>query len=337
MSLQHYWYIAATERAVRRKPQSVQLFDRHYAVFHQGHGRFAALEDRCPHRNAPLSAGHVCDGKLQCPYHGWQFAGDGTLAAIPALTHPPAIRVPALACIAQDGYIWLCPGTPVTPAPPPFPHLGDKGWTSFRLHTRFAAPVEQCLENFLDCPHAVYVHNRWFRAPTGKAVRATVHLLADGAEIAYENEPREKSWVWRLLQNSASELQHTDRFIAPATSRVDYRFSDRKHYIITSVCTPRSQNDTDVHTVITFKHRHAALGLLTRLIFEPLSRRIIRQDVDIMQKQRDNIARFGGEERFYMSQADLLMPSILAWRQALANGSAPPAAQRHCQTSELYL
>lgn len=325
MSLHNYWYIAATERDVRRKPQCLTLFDRHYVVFHAGNGRFAAMEDRCPHRNAPLSAGKVCNGQIRCPYHGWQFAADGRLARIPALDGQalPAIRIPTVHCTAQDGYVWLCPGNPATPAPLPFPHLNEAGWTSFRMRTRFAAPVAQCLENFLDCPHAVYVHDSWFRSATGKPVRATLRHLADGAEVEYENEPREQSWVWRLLQNSGTEMRHTDRFIAPATSRVDYRFSDRKHYIITSSCTPISENETEVHTVISF--RYGRLGPLVRLVFEPLSHLIIGQDVDIMQRQRDNIRRFGGRERFYTSEADLLLPAIQAWRQALAEGSEPPA------------
>ncbi|MCP2041598.1 phenylpropionate dioxygenase-like ring-hydroxylating dioxygenase large terminal subunit [Neisseria sp. HSC-16F19] len=327
MSLHNYWYIAATSAAVKKRPQCVQLFGTHYVVFHRGGGGvFAALQDRCPHRNAPLSAGKVCDGQIQCPYHGWRFDGDGRLAAIPALTAQalPAIRVPALHCMEQDGYVWLCPGTPATDTPLRFAHLGEPGWTSFRMRTRFAAPVAQCLENFLDCPHAVYVHESWFRAPTGRAVRATVRHLADGAEIEYRNEPRERSWVWRLLQDSNTDMRHTDRFIAPATSRVDYRFSDHKHYIITSSCTPLNDNETEVHTVISFKY--GRIGPLVRLVFEPLSRLIIRQDVDIMAKQRANIRRFGGTERFYMSDADLLMPAILAWREALEQGATPPAA-----------
>ena len=322
--LHNYWYIAARERDVRRRPQSVTLFGQPYVVFATGHDQYGALQDRCPHRNAPLSAGKVCQGQIQCPYHGWRFDHHGALADIPALAGQtlPNICVPSAHCVAQDGYVWLCVGTPASAAPLPFPHLNEPGWHHFRLRTRFAAPVAQCLENFLDCPHAVYVHNRWFRAPTGKPVQVRLRHLDDGAQIEYQNEPREHSWVWRLLQNSATEMTHTDRFIAPATSRVDYRFSDRKHYIITSSCTPCDDNDTEVHTVISFKFGH--IGALVRLVFEPLSRIIIRQDVAIMQKQRDNIRRFGGRERFYHSQADVLMPAIQAWRQALDGGTPPP-------------
>lgn len=144
---------------------------------------------------------------------------------------------------------------------------------------------------------------------------------ADGAQIEYADEPREKSLVWRLLQNSETRMSHTDRFIAPSTSQVDYRFSDGKHYIVTSSCTPLDEDTTEVHTVISYKF--GRLNGLIRLLFEPLSHLIIRQDVNMMQKQRDNIDRFGGRARFCNSAADLLMPEITGWRKTLAEGGEP--------------
>ncbi len=335
--LTNYWYIVARERDVRRKPRSIRLFNQHYVVFQAQNGEFAALQDRCPHRNVPLSEGKVCDGEIQCPYHGWRFNSKGELSHIPSLPTqtPPNIIVPSVHCCAQDGYIWLCVGEPESPKPLPFAHLGETGWVSFKMRKRFQASVAQCLENFLDCPHAVYVHQGLFRSPTRKPVRATLRYLSDGAQVEYANEPREQSLVWQWLQNSDTEMRHTDRFIAPATSRVDYQFSDKKHYIITSSCTPLSDTETEVHTVMTFKY--GQWGNFIRLFFEPLSHIIIQQDVNILKKQRDNINRFGGTERFYIhSEMDVLLPAIVAWRKALSEGTTPPPADM-VKEFELFL
>jgi len=189
------------------------------------------------------------------------------------------------------------------------------------MQTRFDAPVEACLENFLDCPHATFVHRRWFRAPTGKKVRVKLRSLADGAEAEYFHEPREKSLVWWLLSPANTQMKHTDRFIAPNISRVDYEFSNGFHYIITSVCTPLTARRTEVYTTITF--RYGRIGKLVRLLFEPLSRIIIRQDVKMLNAMQKNIDRFGGA-RFNSSEADLLAPHIIRWREAIRNDSAPP-------------
>jgi len=154
----------------------------------------------------------------------------------------------------------------------------------------FDGSVESCLENFLDCPHATFVHNFWFRKLTARSLQATVTATDDGAVASYYDEPREGSVVWKFFSKSNSTMQHTDRFIAPSTTRVDYIFSDKRHYVITSSCTPLSESKTCVYTVITF--RFGRIGWFVRLFFEPLSRWIIHQDVNMVALQQDNIERF---------------------------------------------
>ena len=41
------------------------------ALFRTGDDRVFTLEDRCPHRNGPLSEGIVHDGCVTCPLHNW--------------------------------------------------------------------------------------------------------------------------------------------------------------------------------------------------------------------------------------------------------------------------
>jgi len=298
------------------------------ALFRDARGAAAALEDRCAHRNAPLSMGRVAGDCLECAYHGWRYDGKGRVAEVPALPVAAAgqsshsVRCYELA--EQDGFVWVSKD-PVRPriGPPAFPFFGQPGWTSFTLKTLFRAPVEACLENFLDVPHATFLHRYWFRAPTAREVKAVVRTLEDGAQAEFFEEPREASLVWWLLAPRGGAMRHTDRFIAPRTSRVDYEFPGGLHYVITSSCTPIDETSTQVYTVISF--RHPALGALVRLLFEPLSRRIIRQDVDMLDAQYANVERFGGA-CFAHTRADLLGRHIADWRRALAAGTPPPAA-----------
>jgi phenylpropionate dioxygenase-like ring-hydroxylating dioxygenase large terminal subunit len=321
-----YWQIACRSKDLGRKPLQVLVSSRSVVLYRPAPGQVAALEDRCAHRNAPLSLGRVCDGHLQCAYHGWSYDAQGRVANIPALTTcaPAAgeIRIPHFKVLEQDGFVWIAPAQ-ATGAPPSFPYLRTPGWTSFTLQTRFTGTVEACLENFLDCPHATFVHKYWFRAPTAKPVRAVVKALEDGAVAEFFAEPRKKSLVWWLLAPRRGQMRHTDRFIAPAMSRVDYEFPSGLHYIISSFCTERTPAQTEVFTVISFKW--GRLGPLIRLYFEPLSRRIIKQDVEMLAHQQTTIERFGAP-CFVSSPADLLGRHIVAWRQALRSGAAAPEA-----------
>lgn len=329
--LERFWYIACTSKDLGSTPVAATMLNRAVVLFRGESGRVAALEDRCLHRGAPLSKGRVEAGLLSCPYHGWQYGCDGRVASIPTLplrdTPLEGCRLPGFPCIEQDGYVWVSPSVEAPPdTPRRFPFLDEPGWSSFRMTTQFSAPVEMCLENFLDCPHATTVHKSWFRSPTAKSVRAVVRTLADGAEAEYFDEPREKSLVWALIAPSRKEtMTHRDRFIAPSTTEVDYQFSNQAGYWITSCCTPLTEDSTQVFTVITF--RFSWLTPIIRMIFEPMARRIIRQDVEVLRDTQANLKRFGRTSFRVISQ-DLLYPHIRQWRNALRQGAAGPEAGR---------
>ena len=36
-------------------------------------GRYAALDNRCPHQGGPLGEGSIEEGWLRCPWHGWDY------------------------------------------------------------------------------------------------------------------------------------------------------------------------------------------------------------------------------------------------------------------------
>jgi phenylpropionate dioxygenase-like ring-hydroxylating dioxygenase large terminal subunit len=328
------WYILCRSRQLGRKPRRFMHAGLALVAFRTEQGKIGILEDRCVHRAVPLSAGQVCGDTVVCPYHGWAYDCDGKVAAVPALATIP-IQVQLRSWIAResDGFVWFFSGAGEASAhPPSFPHLGAPGWTSFVMQTTFGAPVDACLENFLDCPHATFVHKYWFRAPTKKAVKAVVTTLPDGAQAEFFEEPRKRSVVWYLLAPRNGSMQHTDRFIAPNTSRVDYVFPSGLHYIITSVCTPVSARQTQVHTIISFRFK--GLGWLIRLFFEPLSRWIIRQDVQMLALQQGNLGP--GAPSMHSTDADLLGPHIVAWRKAMLNNTAPPPAGQQ-RGVEIYL
>jgi hypothetical protein len=159
------------------------------------------------------------------------------------------------------------------------------------------------------------VHRGWFRSPHVKEARAQVTRSAHWIEARFVAERDAQSVVSRLLFPSGKNLLHTDRFSMPSTSRVDYAFGPERHFIITSQCTPISDYETEVYTVISF--RFGRIGSLVRLVFEPLCRRIIRQDVRILRRQTEQLKRFGGEH-FTFIESDLIGPDILRlWQQAL--------------------
>lgn len=333
MKLKKYWYIAAKSSELSGKPIRSVIFDERIVLFRQSDGEPAALVDRCAHRNMALSAGRVDRDLLECPYHGWKYDKDGTCEEVPSLEDTAKLSgaklVRTYPVRESQGFIWVFMGEGEPPGPPfNFPCYRESGWTSFTMKTRFQASVFNCLENFLDVPHTAHVHKGWFRSRTTKRITAKVHRSSVGVDVEFIDEPELKSLIGRVLVPFRSRAVHTDRFIMPNVSRVDYRYSQKRHFIITSQCTPISDCATEVYTVITF--RYGPINVLVRLFFEPISRIVIKQDVKALKLQTEQIKHFDGPQ-FTFVETDLVGRHIQAlWRWAADEG----AAQRPIQESE---
>ncbi len=71
-----------------------RVFDvagRQIAIFNLG-GRFAAIDNTCPHRGGPLADGMVNGDVVTCPWHGWMFdcnSGKSTRNAAVCVTSYP--------------------------------------------------------------------------------------------------------------------------------------------------------------------------------------------------------------------------------------------------------
>jgi phenylpropionate dioxygenase-like ring-hydroxylating dioxygenase large terminal subunit len=334
--LENHWYTISTSKEVNKKPKRFIIFSKAVVVFRIKNIAYC-LEDRCLHRNVALSKGKICGDNLQCPYHGWQYDKNGHVDFIPSMGDQFKLNksIKNYQCVEQDGYIWICIGeNPVSKMPPKLPKINDKGFVTFTMKTHFFASTEQCLENFLDCPHAAYVHKFWFRTATNKKITAILRVLEDGVEAEYIDEPREKSLVSKLLLFGGNMKSHKDRFIAPATSRVDYVFDkSSRHYIITSNCTPINETETMVYTTITFKFWR--ISWLIKLFFKPLSQIIIRQDQLMLKNQYDNI-KLKDKANFVLVKSDILLSYINAFRQSISTNSNPPKSGLEKQI-EIYL
>jgi phenylpropionate dioxygenase-like ring-hydroxylating dioxygenase large terminal subunit len=118
------WYPVARAIDVGTTPVQVGAAGHAYVVVRlRPGGEVAAFPARCPHRLAPLAAGSVVDGRLQCTYHGWRFDAEGRCVDIPSLgdaaTPPARADLPMPWAVEErHGWVWLAPDRTATPAPP---------------------------------------------------------------------------------------------------------------------------------------------------------------------------------------------------------------------------
>lgn len=162
LALRHCWQPVARLEDLKDGPQRAVLLDQPLAVFLSDNGEAAVVADRCAHRGALLSMGKVRGKSIQCPYHGWEWAGDGSCTRIPSLADqrqiPPLARVPSYPTRVHWGLVWTTLEEPLTDVPD-VPWFDPDEWTwghgaPFELPVAFGLMIE----NFRDVAHFAFVH-----------------------------------------------------------------------------------------------------------------------------------------------------------------------------------
>ncbi len=77
----NFWYPMATTVELTDKPLRVRALSQDFVVFRDSQGKAQCLSNTCTHRGGSLSGGKIVGDHVQCPYHGWQFNGAGSLQA----------------------------------------------------------------------------------------------------------------------------------------------------------------------------------------------------------------------------------------------------------------
>lgn len=339
MKLDDFWYVVAESAELAGGAVLARtVLGERLAVFRDGEGVAAALRDRCMHRAAPLSAGTVEAGQLRCPYHGWRYRGDGSVAHVPA--EGPDAREVAGRCARryatreQHGYVYVrLSDTPAVDLPPfEIPSWGAPGWGRVRLQNRFANNVTNCVENFIDVPHTVFVHPGIFRTARGQAIRATVTREGGTVMVRYHGETDNLGWFAWFLNPGGHPIEHSDQFLMPNVTHVRYAMGPRRTFLITSQSVPVDDRETLVYTDLCYDY-----GWVTPLaapIVRYQSQAVIDQDLVILRQQAENLARFGGG--FANTPADIVHVWVESIREALEAGKDPRELPARTRDITLY-
>jgi phenylpropionate dioxygenase-like ring-hydroxylating dioxygenase large terminal subunit len=104
------WYVVAEKNEIHsKKPYKVTVWGKDYVIWKTSPNTYTALEDICPHKGAALSVGSIENGRITCPYHGYEFDQIGNLTVVPGLCFQPSpiYNIPRFAVVEKNGWIYL--------------------------------------------------------------------------------------------------------------------------------------------------------------------------------------------------------------------------------------
>ena len=162
MFVRNAWYVAAWDHELSRSMLRRIILEEPVVLFRTTEGKAVALEDRCCHRQAPLSMGRLAGNVVTCPYHGLQFDTTGRCIQVPSQEKiPPGARVRSYPVVEKNHWIWIWTGDPAKADPAlieDFHWLDDPAWRFGGSYLHVEGNYLLVVENLLDTTHLPFLH-----------------------------------------------------------------------------------------------------------------------------------------------------------------------------------
>ncbi|KAI8551001.1 hypothetical protein RHMOL_Rhmol06G0150900 [Rhododendron molle] len=108
--MKNFWYpVAFSADLMDDTMVPIDCFEEPWVIFRGKDGEPGCVQNTCAHRACPLHLGSINEGRIQCPYHGWEYSTDGKCEKMPS-TKLLNVKIRALPCLEQEGMIWIWPG-----------------------------------------------------------------------------------------------------------------------------------------------------------------------------------------------------------------------------------
>lgn len=329
----------------KTKPTPFTLLDQDIVIWWDKKNQtWQAFIDQCPHRLARLSEGRINEqGLLECPYHGWAFAGNGACQIIPqqppegkAETSPRAC-VKTLPTTEKQGLLFIYPGHPENAAKTKVPVIepieaAPEGWVIIDTFRDLPYSALTLLENILDPSHIAFTHHR------------TVGNRANAAPLELELVNSGKNGfqgIWKQGLNSRQTGELSTTFIAPGLMWHD--INSPKARILTVVyAVPIRQGECRIIARFPFKFASKIPGIFIKLrprwYYHIGQNGVLEDDQIFLHHQERYLEAKGGSpnfnKAFYLpTKADSFVSALRQWvnqyqADPFSDQPLPPALPR---------
>jgi phenylpropionate dioxygenase-like ring-hydroxylating dioxygenase large terminal subunit len=164
-SILRYFHPVIHAKQLGAKPVRVLIAGHPIVLFREADGKTAALDDLCPHRRSPLSQGRVRpDGRISCPYHGWNFDGKGG-GRSPLSPELKQCDTRAYQVVEYLQHLWI---SELQTHLEQFSVIDDAGFEfAGNVSVLFEGSIELTLDNITEDEHFAFVHSSFGWDETG--------------------------------------------------------------------------------------------------------------------------------------------------------------------------
>jgi phenylpropionate dioxygenase-like ring-hydroxylating dioxygenase large terminal subunit len=294
-NVKNSWHLVALSQNVKQgQVLSLKLVGSSIALFRSPTG-LSGLIDRCPHRNYPLSLGRVVGNHLECPYHGWRFAGDGSCVQVPGCrlqdTRLEKLAAEAIQVREIAGGIFVC----LDQNGPLEPHLpglfGDNTLDHFWWEQGiWKGRALDAIENVMDPFHTNHLHHGFIRRRDQRLpVTLLVNSFDNGIEMVIEQTSPDLGLMSRFLEGDRARSR--TRYYPPTIAQARWEGKSRLTLCVTAFFTPVDDNSFRPFACFTTPKGVVPNWLkqmAIRLFLDP----VVTQDRKALETQHKTIQEF---------------------------------------------
>ena len=160
------WYVVGESNKIEKnKLYKSTVWSKDYVFWKDDNNKFYAMDDDCSHRGASLGLGTLENNRVICPYHGYEFDGEGKLCIVPGLnfTNTQCQNQVTYNIVEKNGWIFLNTVNTIFYQPTELclfeeDEANDPSFSPIFLNVGFKAYGRVVSENSLDIMHIGFVH-----------------------------------------------------------------------------------------------------------------------------------------------------------------------------------
>lgn len=198
MFVKNAWYCAGWDYELSQGKSALlqrRIAGEEIVLYRKPDGGVVALEDRCCHRQAPLSIGAKEGDSLRCMYHGWKFGPTGKCIEIPGQEEiPERACVRSFPVVERNNWIWVWMGEPAKADPELICFSvgpGHPDWNMKTSYVRVNANYRLEIANLSDLTHISWVHDQTFGG-------TTAYTTARGTQIVKPRGLHTDMWLRKV-------------------------------------------------------------------------------------------------------------------------------------------
>lgn len=326
------WYVAAFGEEIKDQLLARTLLGRRLVFFRASDGRVVALEDRCPHRSMPLSAGTLDQDAIVCGYHGLRFNAEGDCIEVPSQANcPKNVGIRSYRTHQRGTVVWVWMGEAEhadLSKLPPQDWMESAEWERSQGYLSLQGSYVRLHENLLDLTHLSFLHAKSFGTPDyAKATFESV--IGDGQFALLRNVvPTTLPPVWAIPtgltgQGQAARIVRSE-FRSLGLHEVSVTFYDchlpeteRPQFRIRTAHMPTPETATSTHYFIVHGRDFALEDTATTRFMHDQLFMAFQEDVDGLALQELALANTPAEDLYEFSVA-ADAPAVAMRRYVLA-------------------